>query len=72
MNTGESAGHQRSANDATTSSQAGVERVDFGGRDLSDGELTEVRVEIAVEHGAGLADRGWSPTRLGDGEPCLE
>ena len=32
----------------------------------------EVRVEVAVEHGAGLADRGRRPPGRGDREPRLE
>ena len=38
-----------------------VDGVDHCRGDFADGELTEVRVEIAVEHGAGLADRGRRP-----------
>jgi hypothetical protein len=56
----------------TTSSQPNVERVDLGGREVSDGKVTDVRVEIAIEHGTRLADRRWGPAGLGDREPCLK
>ena len=46
--------------------------VDHRRSDLADTLVAEVRVQVAVEHGAGLADRGRRPRHGGDREPRLE
>ena len=45
---------------------------ELGRRALADPEVTEVRMEVTVEHGAGLANRGGLPRRRRDREPRLQ
>ena len=49
-----------------------IQVVDVVSRQIGDRPVAQMRVEIAVEHRSGLADRGPCPTRLRDREPPLE
>jgi hypothetical protein len=63
---------QRAATDAATAAKLGVDGVDGCRCDIAEGERTEVRMEIAVENGPGLADRGRRPPAGSDREPRLQ
>ena len=60
MDSGERPWLQRLATDSTGPAKANTHVVDVCCSQVGNGVSTEVRVEIAVEHGAGLTDRGRS------------
>ena len=72
MDAGQGAGRQRSAAHPAAAAQRGVGGVEHRGGDVTDRDVAEVRVQVAVEHRAGLANRGRRPTGRGDREPRFE
>jgi hypothetical protein len=69
-------GH-RSRRERTVTSAAGpqemsVEVVDVGGGEFGQVEVAEVRPEVAVDDGAGVAHRGGRPVGRGGLEPSVE
>lgn len=68
----ERSGAERFAADTAAPPKLNIESVDRRWGDVADSDVAEMWVEVAVQNGAGLADRGRRPTGLDDREPCLK
>jgi hypothetical protein len=72
VDTGQCSSRERFAADTAAPPKLHIDSVDRREGDVAGSDVAEMWVEVTVENRAGLMDRGWRPTRLGDREPGFE
>jgi hypothetical protein len=72
MDAGERPRLQRFATDPAGAAKTHIQVVDVGSRQISDRSAAEIRVEVAVKYGSGLADCGRCLARFRDRIPPFE